>query len=92
MYDYSFHEEKFKLVVKVGDRTNKMEPFYKNLKKILNYEDMIVFVLNGGEAYKCKKSGFADKKQEELFFFGLKKHNIKVTNKIKELKEKSAAK
>jgi hypothetical protein len=87
IYDYSFHEEKFKLTITVGDRTSKMEPFYKGLKKILNYEDVIIFVISTGDAYKCKKEGFSDKRQEELFFYGLKKHNIKITNKIKETKK-----
>ena len=68
VYDYSFHEEKFKLTISVGDRTSKMEPFYKGLKKILNYDDMIIFVLSTGDAYKCKKNGFSDERQEELFF------------------------
>ena len=82
IYDYSFHEEKFKLTIKVGDRTSKMEAFYKGLKKIINYDNEIVFVVSSGNSYKCKKCGFVDKKQEELFFYGLSKHDIKVKNKI----------
>ena len=85
--DYIYlHEEKFKVNIIVGDRTSKKEYFYKGLKKIKNYNDYIVFVLGGRTSYKCKKEGFIDKKQEELFFFGLNKHKIKVIDKIKEVK------
>ena len=86
IYEYSFHEEKFGLTIKVGEKVSKMEAFYKNLKKIVNYNETIVFVLSNGHAYKCKKSSFNTPKEEELFFYGLKKHNIKITDKIKEKK------
>ena len=86
VYEYSFHEEKFGLTIKVGNKISKMEAFYKGLKKILNYEEVIVFVLANGQAYKCKKKNFNSLKEEELFFYGLKKHDIKVINKIKEKK------
>ena len=86
VYDYSFHEEKFNLTITVGERTSKMELFYKQLKKILHYEEVIIFVLRTNDAYKCKKIGFESPKQEELFFFGLNKHQIKVTDKRKQNK------
>ena len=89
IYEYSFHEEKLKLNIKVGDRSNKSEIFYTNLKKIVNYKDVIVFVVAAGNSYKCKKIGFTDKRQEELFFFGLKKHDIKIVDKS-EQNEKAA--
>lgn len=83
IYEYTFHEEKFGLIIKVGNRTSKVEEFYKNLKKIVNYPDIIVFVFSTGDAYKCKKENFKNPKEEELFFYGLKKHKIKVIDKIK---------
>ena len=86
VYDYNFHEEKFNLVIRVGNRTSKMELFYKQLKKIIHYEDVIIFVLNSNDAYKCKKIGFESPKFEELFFFGLNKHKIKITDKRKQNK------
>ena len=36
-----------------------------------------------GQAYKCKKANFINPKEEELFFYGLKKHDIKIIDKIK---------
>ena len=81
IYEYTFREEKFILNIKMGDRTSKLELFYNSLKRIVNTSDQIIFVVSNMDAYKCKKDGFKTKKEEELFFFGLKKHNIKIKDK-----------
>lgn len=88
IYDFDFHEEKFKLKISVGDRNSKVECFYNNLKKIVNKDDCIIFTLSGRSSYKCKKNGFKDSKQEELFFYGLSKHKIKISDKRKQIEEK----
>ena len=86
IYEYTFHEEKFGLTIRVGDKVSKTEAFYKNLKKIINYNEYIVFIIPGVQAYKCKKANFITPKEEELFFYGLKKHGIKIKDKLKDIK------
>ena len=81
--NFTFKEQSFILAVTIGSRTTKIESEYKELSKIIEKDDRILFMLTNTEAFICKKSGFASLKELELFFYGLDKHKIKIKKKIK---------
>ena len=79
---FTFKEESFQLLVKIGSKVNRIEYPYTALKQIIEHEDRISFVISALEIYICKKSAFQNPKDVEQFFYGLSKHKIKVKKKL----------
>lgn len=80
--NFTFKEESFQLIVKINSSSSKIEMPYSNLKKIINLEDRILFMLSASDIFIAKKDGFSSSKEVDIFFYGLQKHKIKVKNKI----------
>ncbi|MDE7385493.1 MAG: hypothetical protein K2M84_07030, partial [Anaeroplasmataceae bacterium] len=55
---------------------------YNALKKIIEYDDKICFIIGENDFYICKKENFASKKEMEIFFYGLAKHKTKIKKKL----------
>ena len=79
---FTFKEESFQRLVKIGSKVNRIEYPYTALKQIIEHEDRISFVISALEIYICKKSAFQNPKDVEQFFYGLSKHKIKVKKKL----------
>lgn len=79
---FIFKEESFSLSVKIGDKVSKVEYPYGALKKIIEYDDKICFIIGDNDFYTCKKDSFSSTKEMELFFFGLAKHKTKIKKKV----------
>lgn len=83
---FVFKEESLFITVKVGSSVRKQESSYAQLKKIVEYEDRINFIMHTNTMHICKKSGFKNQKEMEVFFYGLSKHNTKIKKKIRKEK------
>ncbi|MDE6241672.1 MAG: hypothetical protein K2M08_04520 [Anaeroplasmataceae bacterium] len=79
---FTFKEESFSLQVKVGEKVSKLEYPYNALKKIIEYDEKICFIIGENDFYICKKENFASKKEMEIFFYGLAKHKTKIKKKL----------
>lgn len=79
---FTFKEESFQVVSRVGQQTVKNEFSYLELKKIVEEDDQILFYQAMNNAFVCKKSGFSEAKLVDVFLFGLAKHKIKVQKKL----------
>ncbi len=80
---FIFKEESFHLTIKIGSKATKLESSYDVLRRIVEYEDRILFMLSNTEIFICKKDGFSSPKELEQFFYGLSKHKTKIKKKIK---------
>ncbi|MCM1131420.1 MAG: hypothetical protein NC310_04575 [Roseburia sp.] len=79
---FIFKEESFSLQVKIGDKVSKLEYPYQALKKIIEYDDRICFIITDNDFYACKKTNFSSQKELEQFFYGLTKHKTKIQKKL----------
>lgn len=79
---FTFKEESFFLQVKIGDKISKVEYPYNTLKKIIEYDDKICFIIGDNDFYICKKENFSSLKEMEIFFYGLEKHKTKIKKKL----------
>lgn len=84
---FTFKEESFSLHVKIGNKVSKLDYFYKALKKIVEYDDRIIFIITDNDFYTCKKANFSSLKEMEIFFYGLSKHKIKIQKKLSQEKK-----
>lgn len=85
---FTFKEESFSLQVKIGDKVSKLEYPYQALKKIVEYDDKICFIVSDNDFYSCKKENFSSQKELEVFFYGLTKHKTKIQKKLSKEKTK----
>lgn len=80
--DFTFKEESFILLVTIGTKTTKLEYFYKDIKRIIEYDEKILFLITDADFYSCRKDTFHSPKELDVFFYGLEKHKIKVKKKL----------
>lgn len=86
--EFTLKEESFSLVSKIGDQVSKYTAEYQQLKKIVEEDDVLLFMVSSTDVFIAKKDGFQTKKELDIFLYGLSKHQIKV----KKRKSKSASK
>lgn len=80
-YSFIFKEESFTVNIIIGKDNKKLEYSYKELKKIYEHDGSIYFILIDNTYYRCKIDSFNNKKELELFYYGLSKHKIKYKRK-----------
>lgn len=80
-YSFTFKEESFIVNIIIGKESKKLEYSYKELKKIYEKDGSIYFILIDNTYYRCKIDSFKDKKELELFYYGLSKHKTKYKRK-----------
>lgn len=85
--DFTFKEESFILLVTIGTKTTKLEYFYKDIKRIIEFDEKLLFMITDTDFYSCKKETFHSKKELDLFFYGLEKHKIKIKKKLHNQKQ-----
>lgn len=81
---FTFKEESFQLTTVSGDKSEKYEYRYEELKKIVEEDQQILFYLSASTMLFCKKDGFSTPKEMDVFFYGLSKHKIKIKKKLSE--------
>ncbi|MDE5715454.1 MAG: hypothetical protein K2I42_04900 [Anaeroplasmataceae bacterium] len=79
---FIFKEESFLLNININQKITKLDLPYTSLKKIIEYDDKILFMLSPTEVFICKKDGFNSLKEMEVFFYGLAKHKTKIKKKL----------
>lgn len=84
---FTFKEESFSLQVIIGDKVSKLEYPYQALKKIVEYDNKICFVITDNDFYTCKKENFSSLKELDVFFYGLMKHKTKIQKKLSKEKK-----
>ena len=81
---FFFKEESMSLNIIINNKNYKLEEKYCNFKRIIDYNNVILFIPKNSEYfYVCDKDGFKNKKELELFYYGLRKHKIKI--KVKKI-------
>ena len=85
--DFVFKEESFTLSSTIAGKTSKFTGKYNELNKIVEEENQILFVLGQTEIFVCKKSGFENPKEMNIFFYGLSKHKTKIKSKLEKTKD-----
>ncbi len=80
--EFTFKEESFQLLTRIGTQTARFENKYDELYKIVEYDDEIIFMLTKSDLFICKKSGFSSPKEMDVFFYGLAKHKTKIKKKL----------
>lgn len=84
---FTFKEESFLLNITIKQKVTRLDLPYTSLKKIIEYDDKIIFMLSSTEIFICKKDGFKSSKEMEVFFYGLAKHKTKIIKKISKTKK-----
>ncbi len=91
VYEYKFRENIAEIIIKSGNRTNKLKLDYTDIRKIIEFDSNYQIKFSDEFVIYVDKKGFLTKKHEELFRKNIINNGKKKKHKIIDKKNKKIA-